>query len=281
MLIQCPSCSSRYNASIKIPGEFIHCRCGTDFHIPDLPNIARSWNCPNCGGSANPSKNKCDYCEAYLAFARCPACFSIAPYNEAKHCAECGESLTLPIKLPPQKNSQVPCPRCDNFLLRKIIDKHAVDICNDCGGLWLEHQHLNNILSDEPLNTTAILGKLPTLEDTSKLPRHRVSYLACPDCNDMMSRHNFMQKSNIILDQCNNHGIWFDKYELAAALNYLRSRPDRPVPMSTTSIKNGISTSLKDHQTNRDEAEVFEINDEDLQVLLEEFPEWRQDKQTK
>ncbi|MEH6457102.1 MAG: zf-TFIIB domain-containing protein, partial [Cocleimonas sp.] len=131
---------------MKIPSDAIHCRCGMDFHIPELPNLARSWNCPNCAGSVNPNENCCQYCEAYLAFARCPACFSIAPYDEAKHCAECGESLTLPIKPPPQKDQKVACPRCEGSLSRKVIDRHAVDLCKDCGGVWLEHHKVSDIL---------------------------------------------------------------------------------------------------------------------------------------
>ena len=265
MVIQCPQCQSRFNASMKNPGDAIHCRCGLDFHVPKLPSIARSWNCPSCGGSANPNESRCEYCEAYLAFARCPACFSIAPYHNAKHCAECGESLTLPIKPVRENESALPCPRCSSNLHHKVIDSHLVDLCNDCGGVWLSHKLFDELLKNEPSNTNAVLGKTPP-KDT-RLKFHEVRYLPCPECQTIMNRHNFMSDSYIILDQCSQHGIWFDKNELAIALNYLRSNKENKNLLDN-------NTPKKEEYSSRNHNEVFEIQEEDLQLLLEEFPHW-------
>lgn len=271
MIIQCPQCQSRYNTGMKNPGDAIHCRCGLDFLVPELPNLARSWNCPSCGGGVDPSESRCEYCKAYIAFARCPACFSIAPYDEAKHCAECGELLVLPVKPIPKGKSKLPCPRCTNHLHSKVVDSHLVDYCSDCGGVWLRHHLFDNLLKNEPQNTSAALGKRSSAK-AGKLPRHEVRYLRCPECNATMSRHNFMRDSNIILDQCNEHGIWFDKYELAVALEFVRSTTKSA--SNRKSIKEKNEAPEKELITKRDESEVFEIKNEDLQLLLEEFPHW-------
>lgn len=260
---------------MKSTGDAIHCRCGMDFHVPELPNLARTWNCPSCAGSVDPSKNKCDYCDAYLAFARCPACFSIAPYDEAKHCAECGESLTLPFKKPPEKNSTLPCPRCEGSLVKKVIDKHTVDLCKSCGGVWLEHHQLSDVLGIDSISKIAKSEEAEIFKSSNSLPRQAVKYLACPECNDIMDRHNFMRYSNVILDKCNKHGVWFDKHELAAVMDYLHNRPEHSKVKNvyeTEDTKRNISNGdIKRIKTKKHE--TFEIQDEDLELLLKEFPE--------
>ncbi len=267
MIIQCPKCQSRYNTSHKKLGDAIHCHCGVDIQIPDLADRARSWHCPNCSGSVDPSKSRCDYCDAYIAFARCPACFSIAPYDEAKFCAECGETLILPIKPLQKKDKKSNCPRCKNQLKSKVVDAHLVDFCADCGGVWLAHHLFDDLLKNVPLNAEGALGKQPSKQKNT-LPRHKVTYLRCPECDDTMSRHNFMNDSDIILDQCNTHGIWFDKHELGVALEYVRSSIKKPLS------KHASKNPPKEVITRRDDNEVFEIRDEDLSLLLEEFPYW-------
>ena len=169
------------------------------------------------------------------------------------------------------------CPRCEGSLLRKIIDKHAVDLCRDCGGVRLEHHKASDMLGSEKINTPAPSGKNPILETTLKLPKQAVRYLACPECNDIMNHHNFMHNSNVILDRRNTHGIWFDKYKLAAAMDFLHSRIDRPSTISIDPSNNSLPETTKENPS-RYEHETFEIKDEDLQLLLEEFPEWAQDR---
>lgn len=262
MIIQCPECQSRYDSSNRNNGEAISCRCGVEILVPDLPNLARSWNCPNCSGNVDPSKSRCEYCDAYIAFARCPACFSIAPYDEAKHCAECGELLILPVKPISKNQKKLPCPRCNGALKSKVVDSHLVDNCADCGGVWLSHHLLDTLLKKEPLNSVGALGKLPPKTEMQRL-NNQIRYLQCPECDNYMNRRNFMSHSGIILDECHEHGIWFDKHELAVALQYVRSNSKR-----------SISDFNNEPITSRDKTEVFDIKYEDLKLLLAEFPSW-------
>lgn len=76
-----------------------------------------------------------------------------------------------------------------------------------------------------------------------------------------------MYNSDIILDQCNEHGVWFDKYELALALDFVRSSRIKP-----TSKKSLNKATSPERITRRSEAEVFDISYEDLESLLQEFP---------
>lgn len=235
MIIECPRCHSRYDSSLNEPGTPISCRCGQRFYTPRLPSKAKAVNCPNCGGAASPEQNKCDYCGVYLAFARCPGCFSIAPYRGAKYCAECGDALTQPAKAVKEANRKFPCPRCNagkstdkhrhnkKYLERKKVDEYVIDSCPECGGVWLDHSVLDKLLkqSNQQKSAQAVLGKDPV--QASNLIRHKVMYLSCPECDQMMHRRNFGKKSGVIIDECTAHGIWFDKQELAAALHFARS----------------------------------------------------------
>jgi Zn-finger nucleic acid-binding protein len=269
MIIQCPQCKSQYNANNKKPGDHLRCRCGVNIFIPKLPSVAQSWHCPGCGGSVDPNNTRCDYCHAYLAFSRCPACFSIAPYNGAKYCTECGESLTLPVKHISANNERLPCPRCDSTLKAKVVDKHLVEVCQDCGGIWISHTLFDELLKKQPLDSSSALGKPITKYPRLKL--YDIRYLPCPECQTTMNRYNFMGRSNIILDECAEHGIWFDKQELAASLSFMRSYQEA----STNKIKTregAPQTPTRKEAAIPEQPEIIEIKEEDLSLLLKEFP---------
>lgn len=271
MIIQCPQCQSRYNTSGGNAGKHIQCRCGVDIYIPKLANVAQAWHCPNCGGAVDPNKPSCDYCHAYLAFARCPACFNIAPYKGAKFCAECGESLTLAVKPLQHRHAQLPCPRCDSTLKSKLVDNHLIEVCRDCNGIWINHKLFDELLKNQPLDSASALGKPITKYPRLKL--YDIRYLPCPECNKQMKRYNFLGRSNIILDECSEHGIWFDKHELAASLSFMRSYQN--ASDKTVSQKHSIE-DVDDKEKSPDATYQMEepiiIKEEDLSLLLKEFP---------
>ncbi len=269
MIIQCPQCQSRYNTDNNAGSDHIRCRCGVDMFIPKVANIAQSWHCPSCGGSVNPNNPRCEYCHAYLAFSRCPACFSIAPYKGAKFCTECGESLTLSVKSIQRGNKHLPCPRCDSTIKAKVVDNHLVEVCQDCGGIWITHKLFDELLKNQPLDSSSALGKPIT-----KYPRLRlydIRYLPCPECNKQMNRYNFMGRSNIILDECAEHGVWFDKQELAASLSFMRSYQNAQNKKMETD-QEPPETSVQTQTTIPEKTDVIEIKEEDLSSLLKEFP---------
>jgi Zn-finger nucleic acid-binding protein len=45
-------------------------------------------------------------------------------------------------------------------------------------------------------------------------PETAVRYLRCPRCRDIMGRHLIVRGSNVIVDRCARHGVWFDAHEL-------------------------------------------------------------------
>lgn len=271
MIVECPRCKSRYDSTVKKPGSQISCRCGQAFYTPKLPKLAKASNCPNCGGAASPDQNQCEYCGVFLSFARCPSCFSIAPYQGAKFCAECGDSLNQPAKSANDANKSFPCPRCRDgtHLERKKVGEHTIDSCLKCSGVWLDHTVLDKLLlhSNQQKSSQAMLGYQFT--KITDLKRHKVSYLPCPECEHVMHRRNFAQKSGIIVDVCSAHGIWFDKKELAAAIHFVRTSKEtiehkvQKPPSQAEQLK---------HKVKIKNDGVINITGGGLEALFKDFP---------
>ena len=97
--------------------------------------------------------------------------------------------------------------------------------CEQCGGLWLDEQSVRQMVTDRERSTApAILGSvhahLPEDDDTGA--RHKVSYVPCPVCHDLMNRQNFGSISGVIVDWCRGHGFWFDAHELEAVFEFVK-----------------------------------------------------------
>ncbi len=273
MIVECPRCQSRYDSTVNKSGSQITCRCGQSFYTPKLPKLAKSSNCPNCGGAASPDQNQCGYCGVYLSFARCPRCFSIAPYQGAKFCAECGDSLNQPAKSANEANKSFPCPRCkDTNLERKQVGEHTIDSCLKCSGVWLDHTILDKLLAqgNQQKSAQAVLGKTPF--KIANLKRHKVSYLPCPECAQLMHRRNFAKKSGIIVDECTAHGIWFDKQELAAAIQYVRSSPKNIEHIVVKPATPHTPQEQLKHRVNIKDDGAIKITGGGLEALFNDFP---------
>lgn len=87
-----------------------------------------------------------------------------------------------------------------------------VDTCLDCGGIWLDSGELEMILGqDVPIRVVADSG------DVS------VSKRKCPVCNKKMSAYATRSPRAAEIDVCTTeHGIWFDRGELATIAESLQ-----------------------------------------------------------
>lgn len=110
------------------------------------------------------------------------------------------------------------CPRCGTAL----IDARAARGCATCGGFWVE----------EPVLTEMVLEMLPV--PPAQLSRLQLAVLermgdplACPTCGAPMEATAIHLVS---IDRCAKHGVWFDRDELARALERVGD-PARPPPL--------------------------------------------------
>jgi Zn-finger nucleic acid-binding protein len=81
-----------------------------------------------------------------------------------------------------------------------------IDYCLLCNGIWLDNGELELIAEDKNNSIVNLFEKMDNSLEKSK---------KCPVCRKKMKKIKIKtQKENIIIDKCENHGIWFDKGEL-------------------------------------------------------------------
>ncbi|MBN1864204.1 MAG: zf-TFIIB domain-containing protein [Victivallales bacterium] len=107
--------------------------------------------------------------------------------------------------------NELNCPRCEDIkLIRKNFEGTPVELCEECGGIWLNKGDLNKIAHP-------ISGDIEYCSQENP-GRKGPSTLECPVCKGVqLARANFIEFSDIMLDVCPEcHGIWLDKGELEA-----------------------------------------------------------------
>ncbi len=88
--------------------------------------------------------------------------------------------------------------------------------CTSCGGQFVEHALLEDLLREREL-----YGAAPRRPPRQNPLEAAVRYVACPVCNDIMNRNNFGRSSGVIVDVCKKHGVWFDRGELPRVLAFV------------------------------------------------------------
>ena len=172
-------------------------------------------HCPVCGAPVQAGTPRCDYCDAPLESVHCAACFTLNP-ADANHCAGCGEKLGLePLEVP----SEQKCPGCDAPLRAFGASSGRLSECTRCGGQFVEHALLQELLERRELYRVVTRAPLPRENPLDK----PVVYLACPSCAKLMNRNNFGGTSGIVVDTCPHHGVWFDPGELPRILAFVQA----------------------------------------------------------
>lgn len=109
------------------------------------------------------------------------------------------------------------CPRCEDAPLRpRRAGRIAVGLCAGCRGLWLDGVGLLDLLMASDVD----LERLENA-DSGEPQDGPVVAIPCPRCGVDMNRE--VGGSDIAIDICRSHGIWFDRGELQAMLGYVRT----------------------------------------------------------
>lgn len=105
------------------------------------------------------------------------------------------------------------CPVCDGELLTRKYETEQIDQCNKCNGVWLDWGEVVNIIRsrDEKISH-AVKTKVLAMRGKDHRPSGDIK---CPVCEKKLETYEYALNSGVILDKCpDNHGIWFDAYEL-------------------------------------------------------------------
>jgi Zn-finger nucleic acid-binding protein len=104
------------------------------------------------------------------------------------------------------------CLKCNAHMTHMPIRrKYHYDMCNDCGGRWVDgavlHQHCSGLFCD---------GKNNTYKHFMQL-RINVTDLDCPTCEQ--HKLSLVVVNNIEVEFCTDcHGVYFDFNEMKAAM---------------------------------------------------------------
>jgi Zn-finger nucleic acid-binding protein len=132
------------------------------------------------------------------------------------HCSACGRDLGLE---PVGEPGSLRCARCGELGLEVFASGpgRLLD-CRRCGGQFVEHALLRDLLEGRQVYGQAVPRKPP--EPSRPDP---VRYIPCPACETLMTRRNFGGNSGVIVDVCSKHGIWFDAGELPRVMAFVEN----------------------------------------------------------
>jgi len=181
--MKCRACGSPLEVSGVFPGGSVRCACGVGNVVPIAPAQKTST-------------------DPYRQADR--------PHDEPKH-----EPAPIPA---PEPRSH--CSRCSRPLEPVTRNGYPVELCSAGHGLFVETAVLACMI-DEAKSAS------PPDPDTAAQPALAgggpVRYVPCPVCAQTMSRRNFGRISGILVDECPNHGTWFDAGELEQSMTFASS----------------------------------------------------------
>lgn len=125
------------------------------------------------------------------------------------------------------------CPHCRNRRLYPVKKEQTeLDVCLKCGGFWLDHGELEQIIRryDPKSRFGSNFADVFVAQNMSGQRR-------CPTCKTMMTPYKVMADSEFIVDACDTcQGIWLDQGELE------RSQVLHQIPQATLDIEAKPST---------------------------------------
>jgi Zn-finger nucleic acid-binding protein len=133
---------------------------------------------------------------------------------DAIHCSGCGRETGLE---PIGKDSVLLCPHCREALVAFDQTSGAVLDCGACGGQFVEHPALRELVDRRDLPVA--IGTPPSRRFVAAASA--VKYVPCPVCSSLMNRKNFGGTSGVVVDVCKPHGTWFDLGELPRVLAFV------------------------------------------------------------
>lgn len=174
-------------------------------------------NCPNCGAGVESDRTRCQFCKTRLKTVGCARCLGLM-FEGTRFCGHCG-AMAAPVDTS-LDGSEGECPRCRVQLEGTQIAEIGLRGCNKCDGLWVGVETFEKVCADRE-SQSAVFG---FLKGRARSPQQltKIAYVPCPDCAQLMNRHNFARASGVIVDICKSHGIWFDADELPSIIEFVQ-----------------------------------------------------------
>jgi len=224
-LCLCTACRRQLNVSALAPGDVVRCVCGALLTVGAAPDlVVEGLVCGHCGAPVGREDGRCAHCLAGLserdriASLLCPSCGTRLP-EDSRHCKACGVALR-PQAITALRDGAA-CPACRGQLVVRLTDDFDVVECAVCSGVWVTMETLRHLAGRAAQSEAFALGMYSA---PPSAPAQR-GYVPCVTCGELMMRrqyHHQDRPSGVIIDQCKDHGVWFDSGELAQALRFVR-----------------------------------------------------------
>lgn len=108
------------------------------------------------------------------------------------------------------------CPRCATPMQPVQVGNTEVDHCPQCEGSWYDLAELGRMFGvpDKQMRTTHLVDRVDQPVDLEKP-------VACPRCGAQMERNRYLKDCEVLVDRCDEHGVWLDGGELDALLKHM------------------------------------------------------------
>lgn len=114
------------------------------------------------------------------------------------------------------------CPRCSSELENARFEEATIALCPGCEGSWYRAAELTRILEADP-DRVAASDLAPTLVEDKLDGIDVEKHFDCPECGEPMVRYQYQVDSDVVIDECPDHGIWLDDGELGRMFEFLQS----------------------------------------------------------
>jgi Zn-finger nucleic acid-binding protein len=106
-------------------------------------------------------------------------------------------------------------------LVERAFGEIAIESCRVCRGSFLDTVSFEKVIRARGENGAFDLPPDPPA--SAGRSTDVAAYVRCPDCRNLMNRHNYARISGVIVDICRAHGIWFDRDELRQLLEFAKA----------------------------------------------------------
>jgi Zn-finger nucleic acid-binding protein len=104
-----------------------------------------------------------------------------------------------------------------------INGRFYVERCWECAGLFLDPGEIEDLMAHCVTHDRHINNRLLSNINRDRYQPRPIRYRKCPVCRAFMRRCNFGQRSGVVVDLCNAHGIWLDAGELIHLLEWKKA----------------------------------------------------------
>ena len=164
---------------------------------------------------------KCKFCSAPLPTQGliCNYCKKLNPLNQ--------KVIDDPIESMVSKSKHI-CPLCNISLESITIKILSLEYCSKCDGVLVEEEEFEKLIEYKvnPMNQFNP-HYLRFIQDHPRDNRKKSQFQNCPVCNEQMNVINYKNCSGVILDVCEEHGIWLDGGELRQIMDWYEVGGDK------------------------------------------------------